>query len=156
VEAPESGPGFGQRPTDPGPAASLASYGRWVWRQHSLEQAATDRSCWWRIHVAWQPCAALAAPLLGDHLLGVIQIGVGGGVYQPRLRPGGRGAPPLRFRPGWLGRLAGNASIRSPLIADRRAALGLLGPAAPAGGVREIQALTGRLQVCRAYWIAQP
>jgi len=152
VEAPDL-PGFGQRPRPRGLQPSLASYGRWV-AQHSLEQAG-NRPIVLVGHSLGGSLALHAAPLLGDHLLGVIQIGVGGGVYQPRafarLRQGG--AALLRFRPGWLAGWPGTASIRSPLIADRRAALGLLACSTSRAAVREIPGLTAALQV-PSLWIA--
>jgi pimeloyl-ACP methyl ester carboxylesterase len=96
-----------------------------------------------------------AAPLLGEQLVGVIQIAAGGGVYQPRafaqVRRGG--ALFLRWRPGWLAELPGSDPVRSPLLAERRAAQGLLACSTGPGAVRQLPQLTARLQV-PSLWIA--
>jgi pimeloyl-ACP methyl ester carboxylesterase len=96
-----------------------------------------------------------AAPLLGERLRGVVQISAGGGVYQPRafaqVRRGG--ALFLRWRPRWVAELPGTAAIRSPLLADLRAARGLLACSTNRGAVRQLPQLTGRLTVPNL-WIA--
>jgi pimeloyl-ACP methyl ester carboxylesterase len=87
--------------------------------------------------------------------VGLVQIAAGGGVYQPRafaqVRRGG--ALFLRWRPGWLAELPGSDPIRSPLLAERRAAQGLLACSTNRGAVRQIPQLTARLQV-PSLWIA--
>jgi pimeloyl-ACP methyl ester carboxylesterase len=96
-----------------------------------------------------------AAPHLGDQLVGLVQIAAGGGVYQPRafaqVRRGG--ALFLRWRPGWLAELPGSDPLRSPLLAERRAAQGLLACSTNRGAVRQIPLLTAQLQV-PSLWIA--
>jgi pimeloyl-ACP methyl ester carboxylesterase len=95
-----------------------------------------------------------AASVLGDQLLGIIQIAAGGGVYQPRafarVRRGG--ALFLRFRPGWLAALPGTESIRGPLVAEVRAARGLLACSTNRGAVRQLPSLTAGLRV-PSLWI---
>ncbi|WP_228008969.1 hypothetical protein [Cyanobium sp. LEGE 06113] len=69
-----------------------------------------------------------AAGPLGSQLAGVVQIAVGGGVYQPRPFAQVRrsGVVFLQLRPRWLVHVPGSSSLHSPLLADRRAAQGLL------------------------------
>lgn len=152
VEAPDL-PGFGQRPRPTALQPTLAGYGRWVAR-HALEQAGSGPVVLVG-HSLGGSLALHAAPLLGERLLGLIQIGVGGGVYRPRafarLRLGG--AALLRLRPGWLAGWPGTAAIRSPLIAERRAALGLLACSTSRRAVHQIPGLTAGLQV-PSLWIA--
>jgi 2-succinyl-6-hydroxy-2,4-cyclohexadiene-1-carboxylate synthase len=96
-----------------------------------------------------------AAPLLGEQLRGLVQIAVGGGVFQPRpfarVRRGG--AAFLRWRPAWLAQLPGTAAIRSPLLADGRAARGLLACSTNRGAVRQLPRLAAGLTV-PSLWIA--
>jgi pimeloyl-ACP methyl ester carboxylesterase len=96
-----------------------------------------------------------AAPLLGEQLLGVVQVAAGGGVYQPRpfrmVRRGGAGF--LRWRPGWLAELPGTEAIRSPLVAELRAARGLLACSMQRGAVRQLPGLTAELTV-PSLWVA--
>jgi pimeloyl-ACP methyl ester carboxylesterase len=96
-----------------------------------------------------------AAGFLGPRLRGVIQIAAGGGVYQPRafarVRQGG--SLFLRYRPGWLARLPGTEAIRSPLVAEARAARGLLACSTNRGAVSQLPSLTAALQV-PSLWIA--
>ncbi len=96
-----------------------------------------------------------AAPLLADQLRGLVQIAVGGGVYQPRpfARVRSGGAAFLRWRPVWAAQLPGTGAIRSPLVADGRAARGLLACSTNRGAVRQLPRLTAELQV-PSLWIA--
>ncbi len=96
-----------------------------------------------------------AAPLLGGQLRGLVQIAAGGGVFQPRpfarVRRGG--AAFLRWRPAWLAQLPGTGAIRSPLLADGRAAQGLLACSTNRGAVRQLPRLAAALTV-PSLWIA--
>ncbi|MCP9891743.1 alpha/beta fold hydrolase [Cyanobium sp. Aljojuca 7D2] len=146
-------PGFGQRARPRGLHANLASYGRWL-AQAAREQAG-ERLIVLVGHSLGGSVALHAAPHLGDQLVGLVQIAAGGGVYQPRafaqVRRGG--ALFLRWRPGWLAELPGTDPLRSPLLADRRAAQGLLACSTNRGAVRQIPMLTARLQV-PSLWIS--
>jgi pimeloyl-ACP methyl ester carboxylesterase len=79
----------------------------------------------------------------------VVQVAAGGGVYQPRpfrmVRRGGAGF--LRWRPGWLAELPGTEAIRSPLVAELRAARGLLACSMQRGAVQQLPGLTAQLAV---------
>jgi len=85
----------------------------------------------------------------------VVQVAAGGGVYQPRpfrmVRRGGAGF--LRWRPGWLAELPGTEAIRSPLVAELRAARGLLACSMQRGAVRQLPGLTAQLTV-PSLWVA--
>ena len=146
-------PGFGQRPRPPGLQATLASYGRWLAR--AAQQQAGERPIVLLGHSLGGSVALHAAPHLGPQLVGLVQIAAGGGVYQPRafaqVRRGG--ALFLRWRPGWLAELPGSDPLRSPLLAERRAAQGLLACSTNRGAVRQIPQLTTQLQV-PTLWIA--
>jgi 2-succinyl-6-hydroxy-2,4-cyclohexadiene-1-carboxylate synthase len=76
-------------------------------------------------------------------------------VFQPRpfarVRRGG--AAFLRWRPSWLARLPGTEAIRSPLLADGRAARGLLACSTNRGAVAQLPRLTAALEV-PSLWIA--
>ncbi len=146
-------PGFGGRERPRGLQASLASYGRWLADQ--VRQQAGERPVVLMGHSLGGSIALHATPLLGDQLKGLVQIAVGGGVYQPRpfaqVRRGG--AVFLRWRPGWLASWPGTGSIRSPLVAEGRAAQGLLACSTNRGAVRQLPCLTAALTV-PSLWIA--
>jgi len=146
-------PGFGGTPRPRGLQPSLISYGRWL-ADASREQA-EGRPVVLIGHSLGGSLALHAAPLLGEQLLGVIQVAAGGGVYQPRpfrmVRRGGAGF--LRWRPGWLARLPGTEAIRSPLIAELHAARGLLACSMQRGAVQQLPALVAGLQV-PSLWLA--
>ena len=143
-------PGFGQRPRPRGLQPNLASYGRWL--AAAAQQQANDRPIVLLGHSLGGSVALHAAPLLGEQLVGVIQIAAGGGVYQPRafaqVRRGG--ALFLRWQPG------GAARQRSGAQPPGRRAPGCPGPAGlqhRSGAVRQLPQLTARLQV-PSLWIA--
>jgi pimeloyl-ACP methyl ester carboxylesterase len=146
-------PGFGAEPRPRGLQPSLVSYGRWL-----AEQArghAEGRRLVLIGHSLGGSVVLHAASHLGEQLAGVVQVAAGGGVYQPRpfrlVRRGG--AAFLRWRPGWLAQLPGTAAIRSPLVAERRAAQGLLACSMQRGAVQQLPALTAGLAV-PSLWIA--
>ena len=116
-------PGFGGSPRPRGLQPNLASYGRWI--AEASRERAQGRPLVLIGHSRGGSLVRHAAPLLGEQLLGVVQVAAGGGVYQPRpfrmVRRGGAGF--LRWRPGWLAELPGTEAIRSPLVAELRAAL---------------------------------
>jgi 2-succinyl-6-hydroxy-2,4-cyclohexadiene-1-carboxylate synthase len=146
-------PGFGRCPRPRGLQSSLASYGRWLEEQVRLR--AEGRPVVLVGHSLGGSVALHAARGLGSQLRGLVQIGAGGGVYQPRpfrlLRRGG--SLFLRLRPAWLAGLPGTEAIRSPLVADLRAAQGLLACSTNRGAVRQLPQLTGALAV-PSLWIA--
>lgn len=96
-----------------------------------------------------------AAPHLGSQLRGVVQVAAGGGVYQPRpfrmVRSGG--AAFLRWRPSWLAQIPGTEAIRSPLVAELRAARGLLANSMQRGAVRQLPGIAAQLSV-PSLWIS--
>lgn len=146
-------PGFGTEPRPRGLQPSLASYGRWL-----AEQARTRAEGRQLVLIGHSLGGSLvlhAAGQLGDQLAAVVQVAAGGGVYQPRpfrlVRRGG--AAFLRWRPTWLAQLPGTAPIRSPLVAERRAAQGLLACSMQRGAVQQLPALTAALAV-PSLWIA--
>ncbi|MFM8258466.1 MAG: alpha/beta fold hydrolase [Vulcanococcus sp.] len=146
-------PGFGAAPRPRGLQPSLVSYGRW------LADAARDRAAGRPLvligHSLGGSLVLHAAPLLGQQLLGVVQVAAGGGVYQPRpfrmVRRGGAGF--LRWRPGWLAQLPGTEAIRSPLRAELRAARGLLACSMQRGAVQQLPALAAALPV-PSLWVS--
>ena len=146
-------PGFGGQPRPRGLQPTLASYGRWVSEQ--VRNQVGRRPVVLLGHSLGGSVALHAAPLLGDQLVGIVQIAAGGGVYQPRpfaqVRRGG--SLFLRWRPGWLARLPGTEAIRSPLLAEQRAARGLLACSTNRGAVRQLPRLTHALTV-PSLWIA--
>jgi len=76
-------------------------------------------------------------------------------VFQPRpfrmVRRGG--AAFLRWRPGWLAQIPGTEAIRSPLLAELRAARGLLASSMQRGAVQQLPAMVAQLQV-PSLWVA--
>ena len=146
-------PGFGGSSRPRGLQPNLASYGRWL-AAASLERA-QGRPLVLIGHSLGGSLVLHAAPLLGDQLKGVVQVAAGGGVYQPRpfrmVRRGGAGF--LRWRPGWLAELPGTEAIRSPLVAELRAARGLLACSMQRGAVRQLPGLTAQLTV-PSLWVA--
>ncbi|SBO42598.1 alpha/beta fold hydrolase [Cyanobium sp. NIES-981] len=147
-------PGFGGRERPRGLQPSLASYGAWLARE-ARERACNGRPVVLMGHSLGGSLALHAAPQLGSQLAGLIQIAVGGGVYQPRpfaqVRRGG--AVFLQLRPRWLLRLPGSDALRSPLLADRHAAQGLLACSMRRSAVQQLPALTAGLRV-PSLWIA--
>jgi pimeloyl-ACP methyl ester carboxylesterase len=146
-------PGFGDEPRPRGLQPSLVSYGRWL-AEATLARAA-GRPVVLIGHSLGGSVALHAAPRLGEQLVGLVQVAAGGGVFQPRpfrtVRRGGTAF--LRWRPGWLARLPGTGAIRSPLVAERRAAQGLLACSMHRGAVRQLPALAAALAVPNL-WIA--
>ena len=147
-------PGFGQRHRPRGLQPSLAGYGRWV-AEHCLQRLAPGRSVVLMGHSLGGSIATHAAAPLGNRLAGVVQVAAGGGVYQPRafqmVRRGG--AAFMQWRPRWLLGLPGSAPLRSPLLADRHAARGLLACSMRRSAVQQLPQLTAALQV-PSLWIA--
>jgi pimeloyl-ACP methyl ester carboxylesterase len=146
-------PGFGDAPRPRGLQPSLASYGRWL--ADAARAQAGGRPLVLIGHSLGGSLVLHAAPQLGQQLVGVVQVASGGGVYQPRpfrmVRRGGAGF--LRWRPGWLARLPGTEAIRSPLVAELRAARGLLACSMQRGAVRQLPPLAAALTV-PSLWIA--
>ncbi len=146
-------PGFGNQARPRGLQPTLASYGRWL--SERIQQQVGHRPVVLIGHSLGGSVALHAAPLLADQLAGIVQIAAGGGVYQPRpfaqVRRGG--SLFLRWRPGWLARLPGTEAIRSPLLAEQRAARGLLACSTNRGAVRQLPRLTHGLTV-PSLWIA--
>lgn len=145
-------PGFGERPRPRQFQPTLASYGRWA--AEASRQEANGRKVVLVGHSLGGSVALHAAAALGEQLMGLVQIAAGGGVYQPRpfarVRHGG--ATFVRLRPRWLADLPGTGAIRSPLVADARAAQGLLACSTSRRAVRQLPELTARLQV-PSLWI---
>lgn len=146
-------PGFGTTPRPRGLQASLASYGRWL--AFRIRQEAEGRPVVLIGHSLGGSVALHAVPLLQGQVRGLVQIAAGGGVYQPRafarVRRGG--ASFLRWRPQWLAGLPGMEPYRSPLMADVRAARGLLACSTNRGAVRQLPLITAALPV-PSLWIA--
>lgn len=147
-------PGFGARKRPRGLQASLASYGAWVAEQ-ARQQAGYGRPVVLMGHSLGGSLALHAAGLLGGQLAAVVQIAAGGGVYQPRpfaqVRRGG--AVFLQLRPRWLVHVPGSGPLHSPLVAERRAAQGLLACSMRRSAVQQLPGLTAALTV-PSLWIA--
>ncbi len=145
-------PGFGECPRPRELQPSLASYGRWLAAES--QRQARGRPIVLMGHSLGGSVALHAAPLLGSQLAAMVQIGSGGGVYQPRpfarVRQGG--ALFLRLRPRWLGSWAAESPWRGPLLAETRAARGLLVASTHRGAVRQLPVLTAGLKV-PSLWI---
>ncbi|MEB3169462.1 MAG: alpha/beta fold hydrolase [Cyanobium sp.] len=146
-------PGFGEHPRPRGLQASLAGYGRWL--AQTLQREAPQRPVVLIGHSLGGSVALHAAPQLGSQLRGLIQIGAGGGVYQPRpFRLVRRsGALFLDLRPRWLARWPGLDAIRAPLLAETHAARGLLACSTRRAAVRQLPGLAAQLAV-PSLWIA--
>ncbi|MEB3330879.1 MAG: alpha/beta fold hydrolase [Synechococcaceae cyanobacterium] len=146
-------PGFGREPRPRGLQATLTSYGRWLAQR--IAQQAPQQPVVLLGHSLGGSIALHAAPLLGEQLRGLVMIAAGGGVFQPRpfrrLRRGG--ALALQLRPHWLAQLPGTEAIRSPLLAEQRAARGLLACSTNRGAVRQLPGLAAQLTV-PSLWIA--
>ncbi len=147
-------PGFGAAPRPRDLTPNLASYGRWVaaWVERELgpKQPVVLMG-----HSLGGSVALHAAGRLGGQLRGLVQISAGGGVYQPRpfrqLRRGG--ALLLGLRPRALARWPVLSRLRAPLLADVRAARGLLACSTNRGAVRQLPRLAHALTV-PSLWIA--
>jgi 2-succinyl-6-hydroxy-2,4-cyclohexadiene-1-carboxylate synthase len=146
-------PGFGRCLRPRGLQPSLASYGRWL--AEAARRQAQGRPVVLIGHSLGGSICLHAAPLLGDQLQGLVQIAVGGGIYQPRpfalVRRGG--ATFLRWRPGWLAGLPAAEALASPLRAELHAARGLLACSMRRSAVGQLPALVSRLAV-PSLWIA--
>jgi len=146
-------PGFGSCPRPRGLQPNLASYGRWL--ANAAREQAGERPLVLIGHSLGGSLVLHAAPHLGEQLAAVVQVAAGGGVFQPRpfrmVRRGG--AAFLRWRPGWLAQLPGTEAIRSPLVAELRAARSLLASSMQRGAVQQLPLKVAQLQV-PSLWVA--
>lgn len=147
-------PGFGATPRPRGLQPSLASYGRWVaaWVEREVGR---ERPVVLMGHSLGGSVVLHAAPHLGEQLRGVVQISAGGGVYQPRPFRQLRRAGTLMvgLRPRGLAHWPLLSRLRAPLLADSRAARGLLACSTNRGAVRQLPRLAHALSV-PSLWIA--
>jgi pimeloyl-ACP methyl ester carboxylesterase len=147
-------PGFGTTPRPRDLSPNLASYGRWVARWVERELGPSQPVVLLG-HSLGGSVALHAAGHLGGQLRGLVQISVGGGVYQPRpfrlLRRGG--ALLLGLRPSGLAEWPPLSALRAPLLAEQRAARGLLACSTNRGAVRQLPRLAHGLTV-PSLWIA--
>jgi 2-succinyl-6-hydroxy-2,4-cyclohexadiene-1-carboxylate synthase len=147
-------PGFGTAPRPRGLLPNLASYGRWVaaWVEREL---GPKQPLVLMGHSLGGSVALHAAGHLSGQLRGLVQISAGGGVYQPRpfrqLRRGGTLL--LGLRPRALAQWPLQSWLPSPLLADARAARGLLACSTNRGAVRQLPRLAHALTV-PSLWIA--
>ena len=146
-------PGFGGRQRPLALQPSLASYGRWL-AAAALEQAA-GRPLLLVGHSLGGSIALHAAAALGEQLQGLVLVGFGGGIYQPRpfAAVRGGGAAFLRWRPSWLAALPLAEAIASPLRADLHAARGLLACSMSRQAVAQLPPMVGALTV-PSLWIS--
>lgn len=146
-------PGFGGRSRPRALQPSLACYGRWL--AAAVQQRADGAPVVLIGHSLGGSIALHAAAALGSQLQGLVQVAVGGGIYQPRpfaaVRRGG--AAFLRWRPGWLAQLPVAEPLASPLRADLHAARGLLACSMRRQAVHQLPLLVHRLTV-PTLWIA--
>ena len=146
-------PGFGRAPRPQGLQPTLMSYGRWL--AQAISTRAEGRPVVLVGHSLGGSIALHAAEHLGDQVRGIVQVGFGGGIYQPRpfalVRRGG--ALFLRLRPSWLAQLPLAEAFASPLRADLHAARGLLACSMRRQSVAQQPALVSRLQT-PTLWIA--
>lgn len=146
-------PGFGGSPRPKGLQPSLASYGRWVaaWVEREVGSGPVVLVG----HSLGGSVALHAAAHLGERLRGLVQISAGGGVYQPRpfrqLRRAGTLL--LGLRPRALAEWPPLERLRSPLLADPRAARGLLACSTSRAAVQQLPRLAHGLTV-PSLWIA--
>ncbi|MCX5944958.1 MAG: alpha/beta hydrolase [Cyanobacteria bacterium] len=140
-------PGFGARPRPRQLQPTLAAYGRWLAEQ--AQARAAGRPLALIGHSLGGSVALHGTAALGDQLVGLVQIAAGGGVYQPKAfaRVRQAGAAFLSLRPSALADLPALGAIRSPLVAELRAARGLLACSTNQGAVRQLPVLTAGLQV---------
>lgn len=145
-------PGFGRCARPRGLLPSLASYGDWL--ASAVRRQAAGRPVVLIGRSLGGSIALHAAEQLNEQLLGLVQIGFGGGNYQPRpfaaVRRGG--AIFLRWRPGWLAELPIADAIASPLRADLHAARGLLACSMRRQSVEQLPAIVQRLPL-PSLWI---
>lgn len=146
-------PGFGQASRPKALQPSLVSYGRWL--AEAIRLQAGQRPVVLIGHSLGGSIVLHAAELLGEQVRGLVQVGFGGGIYQPRPFALVRrsGALFLKLRPRWLAHVPAAEAIASPLRADLHAARGLLACSMRRQSVARLPALVSRLQP-PSLWIA--
>ena len=139
-------PGFGREPRPLGLQPTLQRYGRWL--AEAVAERAGGRPVVLIGHSLGGSIALHAAERLGQQVRGLVLVGFGGGIYQPRPFALVRrsGALFLRWRPTWLAELPAADAIASPLRADLHAARGLLACSMRRQSVVRLPALVNRLQ----------